>query len=119
MTRIVNWISDHRELFYAVVFVLLLLITWYLVPYVDPRVGFDGWSDILYVLANIAAGWLVVLCAYLSKLATHGETTTEQDLDLRIGVRQGDWGAVRLYVLEMLSVGFWVCVWLFIVLGRS
>jgi hypothetical protein len=118
MTRITEWASDHRELFYALVFTLLLLVTWHLVPYVDPRVGFDGWSDILYVLASIAAGWLVVLCAWLSKKATHGETTFADDDQLRTSIAAGNWGAFRLYALEMLSVAFWVGVWLYVVFGR-
>jgi hypothetical protein len=118
MTRFSNLISDYRELFYALIFTALLLITWWLVPYVDPRVGFDGWSDILYVLASIAAGWLVVLCAWMSKKATHGETTEADDRNLRDAIRNGNTGALRLYLLEMASTAFWVCAWLYIVFER-
>lgn len=120
MNPIKHWISEHREAFYCVLSIALLLCAWHVLrAHVDPRIGFDGWSDVLYVLSNAAAGWVVVLCAYLSKKATHGVTSNADDRRLRDGITDGLTGARWLYVLELCSSAFWVLLWAWLILGRG
>lgn len=120
MKAIVRWVSNHRELFYCAAAIALTLLAYHaLRDHVDPRIGYDGWSDVLYTLSNAATGFVIVLCAYLSKKATHGETSDEEDEALRAMIIRGTSGAQWMYVLEMLSVAFWVGIWCWIILGRG
>lgn len=109
--------SDYRELVFVILAITLLAWAAHRVPLIDPRVSFDGWSDLLYTATRIAQGFAVVFCAWASKIATHGELSDEEDAELRSGIRSGEWAAVRLYALDMFSVAFWVLLWSWIVFG--
>ncbi|MGE0343833.1 MAG: hypothetical protein AB7O86_12300 [Porticoccaceae bacterium] len=115
--RIGVWCSDYREIFHAILAVIILAWAVRYAPMMDPRVSFDGWSDLLYLLTRAAQGFAIVLFAWMSKTATHGELTDAEDDALRESIKTGDMGAARMYSLDMLSTAFWACLWAWIVLG--
>lgn len=115
--RIGVWCSDYREIFHAIIAVVALKWAYENVQLVDSRVSFDGWSDLLYLLTRAAQGFAIVLFAWMSKTATHGELTGAEDHVLRARIQAGDRGAVWMYSLDMVSTAFWVGLWAWIVLG--
>lgn len=111
------WCSNYRELFHVLLAVIALSWAHKHVAILDSRVSFDGWSDLLYLLARTAQGFAIVLFAWMSKVATHGEMSEDEDVALRKSVLAGDMGAARLYGLDMVSTAFWAVLWAWVVLG--
>lgn len=112
--KIAEWCSENRELLYALLALVVMVIVWktgVVQRYLDPRPGFDGWSDTLYLLPNAVNGFLVVAFAYVCLKATHGVTTNEEDRQLRQLIKEGHTGPRWMYALQMLCVAFWVCFW--------
>jgi len=112
------WCSNYRELFHAALAIIVLSWAYRYAPMLDPRVSFDGWSDLLYLLTRTAQGFAVVLFAWMSKIATHGEMSDVEDVALRGRILDGDMGAVRLYGLDQTSTAFWVVLWAWVILGK-
>lgn len=112
-----NWISNNRELFYLAIVVALLTIAYPFAQLQDARVGWDGWSDMLYILSQSAKGFAIVFCAYLSKVATSGETTAEQDSELRAKIAEGDKWALIAYWQEITITGLWIVFWAWVLKG--
>lgn len=100
--------SDYRELFHAAIALFVLFTAWHWRYYLDPSIGFDGWSDVLYTLQRCFVASLVVLFAWMAKKAAHGETTEAQDETIRTAITTKD--PRMMYVLDMLSTAFWVLV---------
>lgn len=115
--KIRSCISNNRELFYLVVIVTLLTIAYPFAQLQDSRVGWDGWSDMLYILSQSAKGFAIVFCAYLSKMATSGETTVEQDNSLLDKILTGDKWALIAYWQEIIITALWVIFWAWVLSG--
>ncbi len=100
-------IADHRETLIIVAVLLLLVAAFRVAPLVDPRIGFDGWSDLLYALVATAK---MVICAYgawYCKVMYHGDTP-----DNLMWSDEGDAEADMWAILvDRLEYAFWVLLW--------
>jgi hypothetical protein len=117
LQKIRSWISNNRELFYLAAVVALLTIAYPFAQLQDSRVGWDGWSDMLYILSQAVKGFAIVFCAYLSKMATSGETTAQQDRDMRDKILSGDKWALVAYWQEITITGLWIVFWAWVLRG--
>lgn len=103
----IKFLKDHREAFIIVAVLLLLVGAFRIAPLVDPRIGYDGWSDLLYALT---AAIKMVICAYgawYCKVMYHGDTP-----DDLMWSDEGDAEADMWAILvDRLEYAFWVLLW--------
>ena len=67
-------IADHRETLIIVAVLLLLVAAFRVAPLVDPRIGFDGFSDVLYALVASTKMMIVGYGGWYCKKLYHGDT---------------------------------------------
>lgn len=98
-------LADHRETIIIVAVLLLLVGAFRIAPMVDPRIGFDGFSDVLYALV---ASTKMMICGYgawYCKMLYHGDTPDSLMWQDGMNVETGAmW-------LNFVQGAFWVGLW--------
>lgn len=100
-------LADHRETLIIILVLFLLVAAFRVAPLVDPRIGFDGWSDLLYALV---ASTKMMICGYGSwycKKLYHGDTP-DKLMWSDNGDAEADLWAI---VIDRLEYVFWVPLW--------
>ncbi len=100
-------IADHRETLIIVAVLLLLAGAFRVAPLVDPRIGFDGWSDLLYALV---ASTKMMICGYggwYCKKLYHGDTPDELQWSDKGDAEPAMWAVL----IDRLEYVFWVLLW--------
>lgn len=119
LKRFGAWLNDHADLLVVVVLILLLREAYDQVQLIDARIGFDGWSDILYGLLSLLMGIAAMYVGWGIKVRLHGETTDDEDQWLRKTMREHVgpvWtnSAFWSMLIEMAINAFWALlpVWI-------
>ncbi len=101
-----KWVRDYwKEIAWAVgIFVLIVAGRQYL-PILDPRIGFDGFSDLLY--AGVAAFKMVLVVAgsWASYASLHVPLDDEQEAALL------KTGTLAPVILDRASLFVWAALW--------
>lgn len=107
ISRILTRARDHIELLLVGFLLLALFVAFRSLPQIDPRIGFDGWSDILYALLGAGKLLLMAYGAWWCKTLYHGDTPNSL-----MWADKGDSDAELLaIVIDRAEYGFWVTVW--------
>ena len=100
-------LADHRETLIVIGVLLILVAAFRAAPILDPRIGFDGWSDLLYALVAAAKMVVVAYGGWYCKKLYHGDTP-----DILQWSDDGDAEPAMWAVLvDRLEYGFWVLLW--------
>ena len=71
---IIARIWDHREGLIALAVLAALIAAFRMAPILDPRIGYDGWSDLLYALTATIKMMIVAWGTWGCKVLYHGDT---------------------------------------------
>lgn len=109
MSALRKLISDHREALIVLAILLLLVLAFRAAPFLDPRVGFDGWSDVLYALVQSTKMMVVAYGAWYCKKLYHGETPDWLQWSREAGEEVDvDFHAL---IVDRLEYAFWATLW--------
>lgn len=100
-------LANHRETIIITAVLLLLVAAFRVAPLVDPRIGYDGWSDLLYALT---AAIKMVICAYgawYCKVMYHGDTPDSLQWSDQGDAEPAMWAVL----IDRAEYGFWVLLW--------
>lgn len=100
-------IADNREALIIIAVLLILLGAFRLAPLVDPRIGFDGFSDLLYALVAIPKMVAVAYGGWYCKKLYHGETPDALQWSDDGDAEPAMWAIL----VDRLEYGFWVLLW--------
>lgn len=121
MNRLKRWLDTWQEaVIWLPVALLITCVAYYLIPYIDPKAGIDGFGGLFNFLMQVVKGIGIFFLAWLTKRTYLACLDCEEEdqlaKDLKVGEDSIWWRAYLRLALDRLEWALAVGLWLFIVI---
>ena len=113
-----KFLDDYQEVFRCVLYLLVLLPLYYLIPQIDPRSGIDGFGSLWNMIVVLIAVDIAALATWLIFKANFKDIDDGQETDLMCNAKAGSLTAVWYLAIHRAT---WLALFslvLYSLLGR-